>query len=154
MDAESSRRHDGRGDNTFNGYGLLNGFGGDEHLLPVCIQPRLWRDGNDQMTGLDNFYDRLFGEAGDDVLMAMGQDVMDGGSGNDELYLSEPRLIRLPSNGLFRFGSGSWQCDRSRRSMADAVSIENFDLIGENPSHEDLEDELDEVSLRMILSTN
>ena len=107
-------------------------------------------DGNDQMTGLDNFYDRLFGEGGDDVLLAMGQDVMDGGSGNDELYLViEPRLIRptleLDYSGLDPVaGSVTDPAD----AMADAVSIENFDLLGENQSHEDLEDEWMEVSLR------
>ena len=79
----------------------------------------------------------------DDVLPC--RDVMDGGSGNDELYLViEPRLIRptleLDYSGLDPVaGSVTDPAD----AMADAVSIENFDLIGENQSHEDLEDELD-----------
>ena len=67
------------------------------------------------------------------------RDVMDGGSGNDELHLViEPRLLRptleLDYSNLSNMGAVTDPADE----MTNAVSIESFDLIGRDQDHEDI----------------
>ena len=133
--------HDGRGDpTTFNGYGLLNGFGGDDKLYSLFSSNLSYGgDGDDELTGLDKFYDRLFGERGTDTMYGMGQDVLDGGSGNDEYYVGlEPRLLiptpKMDSSNLATLGTETDPAEE----MSNFVAVEYFDIPGLMHDHKDL----------------
>ena len=133
--------HDGRGDKTtFNGYGLLNGFGGNDNIYSLFASNLSYGgDGDDQLTGLDKFYDRLFGERGDDIMISMGQDVMDGGSGNDHYFVGiEPRLLvstpNMDASNLVTLGTET----NPAEEMSNFVAIENFDIPGLTHDHKDL----------------
>ena len=139
--------HDGRGDKTtFNGYGLLNGFGGDDKIYSIFASNLSYGgDGDDQLTGLDKFYDRLFGERGDDIMISMGQDVMDGGSGNDHYFVGiEPRLLvptpNMDASNLITLGTETDPAEE----MSNFVAIEHFDIPGLTHDHKDLEPRDDE----------
>jgi Ca2+-binding RTX toxin-like protein len=102
------------GDNTLmgtTGDDIIHGFGGRDIIYGDLGADLMdGGDGDDVISGFTNggAIDTLLGGAGDDRLLALGGDIVDGGSGSDELYLdlhATSTALTLSLRGLTSGGS-------------------------------------------------